>query len=409
MSYIVTEKAKAWIQQSMGTENCIITIENTTMKGEGYVGDLVFAKVELPSSEAKVTDRTVFIVLKRNNQDPSVQKLIPVVNEFCRREVYLYSTIFPAYQKFYKNKTLQDDYYIVPKCYKAFLEGDNNVVVLENLKRKGYVLQQRDKTMNSAQIKLCLKSYVKLHGLAFAMGDQTPNEFKMLSADLRPLIREAYSNFKPVFGRKSIAIIDILKEAGREDLSIKFENYNKENSIFNRYVEAAETTVEEKVIIHGDCHNANMLFLSKENDISNPQHVALIDFQVTCLHSPIMDLSYFLYINLSCEDLPQFKEFVEFYYSELSSFLKQLGSDVNKLFPKHVMQEHLRTFLHYGFCLSVSLLELLYIKNEDAPPFIDEETNEMMGGLKDLKLKSREEYIRHLVSIVDSFFNRGYI
>ncbi|XP_050513904.1 uncharacterized protein LOC126889565 [Diabrotica virgifera virgifera] len=146
-----------------------------------------------------------------------------------------------------------------------------------------------------------------------------------------------------------------------------------------------------------------------DKDRSNPQHVALIDFQVTCLHSPILDISAFLYLNLSSEDFPNFKEFLEFYHSELSSVLTDLGSDVNKLFPKHVMQEHLKKFLHYGFCLTVAFLEIFYVDNEDVPPLIDEETNEIMGGLKDLKLKSRDEYVRRLVSIVDSFFNSGYV
>ncbi|XP_050513902.1 uncharacterized protein LOC126889564 [Diabrotica virgifera virgifera] len=219
MSYFLTEEVKSWIQQSVGTENCIITIENTTQKGEGYVGDFIFAKVELQSNEGRVADdTTLFVALKRNNQNSSAQKQISAIHEFCRREVYLYDTIIPAYQKFHKSKTLQDDYYIVPKCHKAFLEGENNVVVLENLKKKGYVLQQRDKPLNSDQIKLCLKSYAKLHGSAFAMRDQNPEEFKRISKDLHPLISEAFTNFKAVFDRKSIAIVDTLKEAGREDL-----------------------------------------------------------------------------------------------------------------------------------------------------------------------------------------------
>ncbi|CAG9839115.1 unnamed protein product [Diabrotica balteata] len=410
MSYILTEEVKSWIQQSVGTKNCIITIENTTQKGEGYVGEFIFAKVELQCSEGTVADsKTLFIALKRNNKNPAVQKQIPEMPELCRREVYFYGVIIPAYQRFHKIKTLQDDFYIVPKCYKAFLEEENNVVVLENLKRKGYVLHQREKPMNIAEVKLCLKAYAKLHALSFAMRDQNPEEFKMISKDLCPLISAAFSNTQPVFDRKSINIVNTLKEAGREDLSVKFERFNAEKGIFKRFVEAADTTSDETVIIHGDCHNANMLFLFKDNDRSNPQHVALIDFQVTCLHSPILDISYFLYINLSSEDLPQFKDFLEFYYNELSSVLTELGSDVKKLFPKNIMHEHLKKFLLYGFCISVAFLEIMYVDNEDAPPLIDEETNELMGGLKDLKIKSRDEYLRRLVSIVDSFFNSGYM
>ncbi|XP_072396753.1 uncharacterized protein [Diabrotica undecimpunctata] len=410
MEYILTEEVKSWIQQSVGTKNCSITVENTTQKGEGYSGEFIFAKVELPLSEGKVADgKTVYIALKRNNQNPLVQKQISVIQEFCRREVYLYSAIIPAYQTFYKNKTLKDDLYIVPNCHKAFLEGKNNVVVLENLKKKGYVLQQKDKPMNSAQIKLCLKSYAKLHALGLAIKDQSIELFKNISENLHPLISEALSHFKPLIDSRSTAVVNTLKEAGREDLSARFEKYICEKSIFNRYIEAADGTLDEKVIIHGDCHNANMLFLFKDNDRNNPQHVALIDFQVTCLHSPILDISAFLYLNVSSEEFSQFKEFLEFYYSELSSVLTELGSDVNQLFPLHVMQKHLRTFIHYGFCLTITFMEIMYIENEDAPPLIDEKTNEILGGLKDLKLKSREEYLRRLVSIVDSFFNSGYV
>ncbi|XP_050513785.1 uncharacterized protein LOC126889493 [Diabrotica virgifera virgifera] len=191
MQYILTEEVKSWIQQSVGTENCIITIENTTQKLKGYAGEFIFAKVELQSSEGMVTDdKTLFIALKRNNQNPLVQKRISVMHEFCRREVYFYGTVIQAYQKFYKNKILQGDLCIVPKCHEAFLEGENNVVVLENLKRKGYVLHQTEKPLNSNQIKLCLQSYAKLHALGFAMRDQNPEQFKMISEELHPLISQ---------------------------------------------------------------------------------------------------------------------------------------------------------------------------------------------------------------------------
>ncbi|XP_050513784.1 uncharacterized protein LOC126889492 [Diabrotica virgifera virgifera] len=201
-----------------------------------------------------------------------------------------------------------------------------------------------------------------------------------------------------------------VKEAGREVLYVLFEKFIKEKGMYDCVLEATDAVPDQKVIIiHGDCHNANVMFLFKDNARSNPQHVALIDFQVTCLHSPILDISAFLYLNLSSEEFPQLKIFLDFYYSELSSYLKELGSDVNKLFPKQVMQSHLKQFLHYGFCLAVPFLEIMYVDNEDAPPLIDEETNEIMGGLKDLKLKSRDEYLRRLVSMVDSFFNSGYV
>ena len=203
-------------------------------------------------------------------------------------------------------------------------------------------------------------------------------------------------------------LVETLKEAGRPDLSILFNKYIHDKSMYTRFMEIGNTISKDQAIVHGDCHNGNMMFQYKDDDKSVPLRMVLIDFQASFIHSPVLDLSYFLWMNLSPTEAPKIKDFVEYYYTEFCSYLKQLGSDADTVFPRSIFEEHLKKYLPYGFLLILALLEIFYLENEDTPAFLDE-TNSFFGGLSnDLKLKSRDQYLKRLVALVDTFFNGPY-
>ncbi|CAG9839117.1 unnamed protein product [Diabrotica balteata] len=363
-----------WIQQSIGTANFTLTIENTTQKGEGYVGELVFVKIDL---QQPINGKDfLHLVIKTNIKNLRLEKSPPVVQELCKREVYFYSTILKEYQQLQLGKKLHVPFDMVPKCYKTFLEDGNAVIILENLKKDGYVLHPRDQPMNIAHLQMGLRSYAKLHALSFALKDQKKETFEKISKTLKTL-----------------------KETGRPDLSVVYEKFINEKSIFNRFMEICDTIPKDQAIIHADYHNANMLFKYKDNDRTVPIHKALLDFQGAAFQSPVIDLSYFLYINLSPSDFPKLKEFVEYYYTEFCLFLKELGSDADKLFPRSIFEEHLKIYLPYGGILSLPFLEILYLENDETPALVDEE-NEFFGSLiKEVEIKSRDQYLQRLRSI----------
>ncbi|CAG9839119.1 unnamed protein product [Diabrotica balteata] len=402
------DELHSWIQRSIGTENFTFTVENTTQKGEGYIGELFFVKVDL---QQPLNGKDVlYLVVKTNKKNPGSEKAISIVQDLCKREVFFYSTILKEYQIFQNNKKLPVFFDIVPKCFKTFSEVDNEVVILENLKKEGYMLHSRQHPMNIAHLEMGLKSYAKLHAMSFALKDQKREIFENISKTCTSLIKDIFQNFKTVFDTKTPMLVEALKEADRSDLSIVYEKFINDKSIYTRFMEVSDTISKDQALIHTDCHTANMMFQYKGDDKTIPLRMALIDFQVVCLHSPIIDISLFLHINISPTDVPKLKDFVEYYYTEFCSYLKQLGSDADKVFPRSIFEEQLKIYMPYGMFVTLTFLEMVYLDNSDALDLFDEETNEFFGGFtNDLKLKSRDKYLQRLVALVDSFFNGPFV
>lgn len=85
-------------------------------------------------------------------------------------------------------------------------------------------------------------------------------------------------------------------------------------------------------LIHGDMWTNNLMTRwltgnepNGDDTVSAPDNVCLIDFQYSCWTSPTIDLHYFLNTS-ACETLRlnHVNELVEFYHTNLVTFLKQL-------------------------------------------------------------------------------------
>lgn len=90
-------------------------------------------------------------------------------------------------------------------------------------------------------------------------------------------------------------------------------------------------------------------------------------------NSPVYDLSFILYTCGAVEDLENLKQLLDIYYETLSSFSKQLGSNLDKLFSYETFLNHWRRYSIFGFSLIPLMMKLLYCRNEDIKT--DEATN----------------------------------
>lgn len=127
--------------------------------------------------------------------------------------------------------------------------------------------------------------------------------------------------------------------------------------------------------------------------------MAFIDFQMSNLLSPMQDVGYLLYMVASKEEFSHFTELMEFYHQELSLFLTELGSDVNRIFPKSIMWEHWKKYTFFGFSQAAGFIELFYAdySSEDQTGNVDFVASKIA--------KDRKAYLERLVAIVEHFFN----
>nr|XP_023023754.1 uncharacterized protein LOC111511913 [Leptinotarsa decemlineata] len=383
-----------------GFSNIVVNLLGTNEKGEGFAADLIFA--EVTGTDQDNEERKVHLAIKMGKNSANLRNSLPM-RDIYERELFVYRTVLPTFHEFQLERNITETFEAYPKCYKTFLSEDSEVLVFENLKKRGFVLHHPRKPMNLQHIHLVLRNYAKLHALSLAMRDQDKKDFHELTADYTSPMKEFVIS-SGVF-RKKERVCELLENGGRDDLVVKFEKEigsRKEKII----LDILNDVVEESVIIHGDCHNNNFLFRYEENDEENPLDVAILDWQISTLNSPAMDLSCFLYLCASGESLSRLEELLELYHSNLRDFLRQLGSDVEELFPYNILVNHWKKYTPYALALVTTFLELLFFQKQDVPEFENiQEQSDMAKFMEGNQLEDEDLYRERLISVIDHHFN----
>lgn len=171
-------------------------------------------------------------------------------------EIYFYDVIYPVFSKFLNEKGAVA-YKNVPRC---FATSPKNIIALENLAKKGYVVLEDGEFMNDNEIELALETIARFHAISFAFKDQRYDEFVKLMQPVNDigiclnnkeftLQKKSYtssflSNLDPVIDKNVIQKV--------EDL-IQSPNYGAYDTLL--------ASSEYSILIQGDLWNNNVMFL----------------------------------------------------------------------------------------------------------------------------------------------------
>ncbi|CAH1119518.1 unnamed protein product [Phaedon cochleariae] len=387
----------SWIEQSVEHEHFVkqeIVLTGTTGKTEGYSGDIVFAKVI--GVDTVGNNREVDLAIKIATQNKILREQLSNLMEECyQREIYVYEKIFPAFEKFQEERKIIDRFNAVPKCYRTFL---SEVIVLENLRTQGYKLHNKGIPMNLQHIELVLSNYAKLHALSFAFRDQKAEEYNILTSSYYRHSIQMIEQISEIFKNAKSNVVKHLNEVSRMDLAEKYKEVLENNSI----LDILKDEVEHVVITHGDCHNNNFIFQYEEDDERNPTKVAILDWQISIQHSPVMDVSYFLYA-VAGENLYKLPDLLKFYHSRLTNHAKEMGTDLRTIYPFTSLIEDWRKYSFYGFAFITAFLEISFVTEEETPNLDD--IKDFTQMFCDRKIENRDEYLKRLIEIVDQYCN----
>lgn len=252
------EEITRWVIESTTKENVkdpIVTITGTTDKGDNYSGDISFVTV---TGDNGNNESTAFdIVIKTGKRNVKMRET--GIDVLYQREIYVYDKMFPTFHQFQMGHNCENLFNSVPKCYKTLQEKDVEIIVLENLKSKGFKLHDRQVNMNVHHMKLVLKNYAKLHAVSLSMRDQNPDQFNEIVANATPVLGQLLLNgFKDVFQQMYDKQMKYIRE-------VDSELYTQMDNIFgpilmDTFLEVYNAEVEDPVIIHGDCWNNNFMF-----------------------------------------------------------------------------------------------------------------------------------------------------
>ncbi|KAJ9586687.1 hypothetical protein L9F63_019725 [Diploptera punctata] len=277
---------------------------------------------------------------------------------FFRNEVTFYNEVMNRFIKFQQERNVSNMFTSVPKCYSAVSDGEHDVIVLEDLKAKGFVMLDKMKVMNPRELKLLMQELGKFHAISLAMKDQQPTTFERIKHSLEETV--FCKRFLDKFGELyEFAISDALKMAKlnfSEDEKYLHKLNIASKDICEKMIEIVRAKEEDEpynVITHGDLWFSNLMF-HYEEESNYPDQIKMLDFQVSRYASPALDVSYILISSTDKQTRENHQtSLLQSYHRSLSDYLIELGSNPEKIFPYVVLEDQLKKYARFGLWLTL--------------------------------------------------------
>ncbi|XP_022118205.2 uncharacterized protein LOC110995374 [Pieris rapae] len=297
--------------------NCNLTLLNyedqeNTKQIENYFGLLIPLKIVGLDNFGKEKEVNVILKLKPNKIDDRMKAVLEYLFE---TEHYLYSRLVPMFRQF--NVNIDE---IIPKCYYADLQSENEVIVLQDMTYKGYRRFSGDGFMDYDHVLVSLKTLAKFHSFSYILlkNGKKPDDDDML---------KQYTNTHPA--ELNLALKLSL------DNHIKYFNGNKYEfikSLRERYDLIRGGVVKGQkclVYAHGDFWKENILL---KYEAGKPIQACIVDFQTVQYMSASHDYLNFL---ISCTDTETrkeyFDEFLTTYLSTVITTLREIDVEISSL------------------------------------------------------------------------------
>ncbi|KAK4884254.1 hypothetical protein RN001_000525 [Aquatica leii] len=382
-----------------------IDVTSATNPGDNYFG--IIARIKIDSQES-----TLHWIFKAAMQQEKF-RLLTGVAELYKRECYIYSTVFKVFEELQMQSGILHQFKSYPKYLTHSLNPPNESIIMEDLKVEGYSIHDRFKTLDYNHVMLAVREYSRFHALSFALRDQKPSLFEEVSKNCQDVL----------FSNPVMSCEEVIDAANFKFNCIEETIDGSQKSLYKAFIKAKQdfafiglkctksgVASKYSVICHGDSWNNNLLFqYSNLNNAHAPTSLAIIDWQLSRVGSPILDLTHFLY---TCTD-KQFRdkyyhEIIEEYYNTFSSFLRNLGSDPEILFPYSEYEEHLKKYSIFGLYMAVQILYLVFSSKDEVPDLHN--ITSKQDGLKVLnyRLKNNDMYTTRIKDIITDFENLGY-
>ncbi|KAK5646584.1 hypothetical protein RI129_005048 [Pyrocoelia pectoralis] len=390
-------------------EECLkeVGIGNYTLRfspgvdGEENMGGLIIKADVL--DRTKTDESVTNFILKCSPPSKILRSTIPV-KDIYNIEIYIYSTVFPEFTRIQKEKNIRNPFTSYPRFYKSLNDDGEEMLVLQNVKMLGYKHRDRHQPLDYDHILSIIKQYAKLHALSYAIRNQKPELFENFEKNMQ---NHFFGDFN--FGGLVVNInqrtINALKalDPVKDDLFYDRFSYFAENptKVLKNLI---HSTSRNKVISHINCGISNLLF--KYQDASNtPSDAILLDWQHTRMDSPAVDLVTFVFSAGDKSTIEHFDDLVLEYYRCLCSFLKELGSDPEKILPYAVLLEELKTYGIVGLFMANVL-----IYGYETPTLSDvlHDESHKEGFSFMYELRDRTSYDRRVRDAICHFHNLGY-
>ncbi|KAI4470354.1 hypothetical protein MML48_1g10942 [Holotrichia oblita] len=309
--------------------------------GENYGS--VMLQVEAKISNHDGTEEIIHCVAKTCPPTDILKQIFNTKVTF-KREINVYRTLVPTLNKFGKENGLEDIMNFFAVCLGGRISLDPNsdtvdddgILLLENLKVKGYDTVDRFSGFNLDCAEFLLKDLATLHAVPLAYRLKKPKEF---DEKIRPHLKKAFSfkvsddlQINAVKGLENMLAgesecseyIPKAVEAIMKLTSISIDNPPEERELFATFT-------------HNDFWvNNTMLRIENGKPVSN----RMVDFQIIEYSSLAHDILFFLYSSVELSVLENHvDDLLKYYYNQFIEILKKFSCDVSQFTFENYMEE----------------------------------------------------------------------
>ncbi|XP_046663540.1 uncharacterized protein LOC124356530 [Homalodisca vitripennis] len=249
-----------------------------------------------------------------------------VVGGFVEQFGDLFNTVYLREAKYY-NEFITESYKlmkhnIVPRNYKS---PNPLCVVLEDLKRSGYVMVDKQKLLDFDHCQLYIKASANLHALTIAVHKTHPDIIESLVKENPTATKKTVQVYKNVLRNLFLCMATYLEDKKEyKEFEDFFRDISEGETFFNIYREVEKTKSRLTAVIQKDPWCTNMMF--KYNSSGDVLGVKLFDFQNLKFVTPLRELITFVWTSANPEVREKkLHELYQIYCDSLNCTFKQLG------------------------------------------------------------------------------------
>ncbi|XP_050296034.1 uncharacterized protein LOC126735953 [Anthonomus grandis grandis] len=387
-----------------GISNATITADVGSIKGDNYLGI-----IHTVIARADKGDEGLHFILKSAPSNEHFRKRAKI-NKLFKHEAYLYETAIGSIQEFQQKFNLKQPFTGAAKYYGCILEDGNESILMENLKEYGYNLWERTKPMDDAHITAVFTEYARFHAASMAFRHKEPEKFNNITKEIDTIPAQAkeYENttqfLKEFIGACFTAGSGAV--AGNEKATKALERLKE---IIIDVFEACQKVKQETVVIlHGDCWCNNILFKYKDETKTKPSKVCFIDWQLSRLGSPIIDLAYFFFCATSKETLPNLNQYLKTYHDTLSEYLRDCDCDPEEIYSFNSFMKDWKKLCMRGICVSLIMIKVMLSDSEEAPDLTKENGGSFLQALTNFDTAKEPAYKKRVCDILEFMTDNGY-
>ncbi|XP_043280359.1 uncharacterized protein [Venturia canescens] len=318
------------------------------------------------------------------------------------KERFMYEEILPTYRKFEEDCGISDLFDIGPDFYGSRLSlvgdvfDDDAVILMENLKTRGYYTGDRYCGLDIDHARLAVQAMARFHALGIAIKTKRQAFFEVLKVRSKCLEMKNPDEWKDGMTEmyKNIKADTVLAE--HYDKCMKaFEAGSKNECWFAPPIEPWST------IIHADFWVNNIMF-HRDEETGKPDDVKFVDFQNYLFLSPTRELAFFL--GSGVKDTVAKREIdllIDHYHNTLVERLSLMGCDPAP-YRRQAFDQQLSKDAYVEFTHSVFMLKIMTKEVDVDDPNSRNVADAMLDSCSELF------YVR-LRGLVNDYIERGWM